>query len=217
MPRTYSPPKTRANPKAVLTRAQRRKKRGSARLPRSTRRSRSVSRSKKQHVTPAPLIKGNRLTGTGRKAAARGEEEYQELVCRFDGRVHLSRGRPAAVNARLKLISGPSRSRPTGSSQSKPRAVSAPRARRRRAAGPSDSPPAPDDTDLQVSFLSESESEDDGAVQEDDKGSIVTVPPARAPENLKPREQNSGQSESNALAHLRTYALARSRAHALLW
>ena len=153
-----------------------------------------MSRSKKQHVTPAPLVKGNRLTGTGRKAAARGEEEYQELVCRFDGRVHLSRGRPAAVNARLKLISGPSRSRPTGNSQSKP--VSASWARRRRAAVSSS--PAPDDTDLQVSFLSESESEDGGAVQEDDKASIVTVPRARAPENLKPREQKSGQSEADA-------------------
>ena len=205
MPRTYSPPKTRAgssratadasNPKAILSRAQRRKKRGSARVQRSTRRSRSVSRSEDQQATPAPLVQGSRLTEPGRQAAARGEQEYQDLVHRFEGCVHLSRGRPAAANARLKLISA--------SSSSRPSSQSTPRARRRCAAEPP--PPPPDDQDLQVSFLSESESEEPapgdaggpvGQVQasEEEKSSIVTVPRARAPE--KPGK--SGQSEPDA-------------------
>jgi hypothetical protein len=56
--------------------------------------------------TALTLIKRGSLTKAGKEAAAEGQREYQKLVDRFDGKVHLSRGRAAAVNARLKLSQG---------------------------------------------------------------------------------------------------------------
>ena len=185
MPRTYSPgaPKTRARAaadpvksEAALSRAQRRRMRASARPQRSTRQPRTAGRprprpgGKAKDVDPrVPLVKGTRLTGAGRKAAARGQEEYQELVDRFEGRVHLSRGRPAAANARLKLGSRPSHvPAPRGrSSSSVPQSTSS----NPSVPGPQSSPSVPRSTssshrratvpppprDDEFAFLSESE------------------------------------------------------------
>ena len=119
MPRTYRPPKTRAraaadpaNSEAAQRRAQRLRKRASARPGRSARHARSATRHRgKPKDEQVPLVKGARLTGEGHKAAARGEAEYQQLVNRFEGHVHLSRGRPAAANARLKLLASSSSAR----------------------------------------------------------------------------------------------------------
>ena len=46
---------------------------------------------------------GGHLTQQGKEAADRGEEEYQELLQQFKGKPHYSRGRTAAVKARLAV------------------------------------------------------------------------------------------------------------------
>ena len=56
--------------------------------------------------TPAPkkLISARgRMTKAGKDAADQGETEYQELVASMEGKLHLSKGRPSAVKARLKM------------------------------------------------------------------------------------------------------------------
>ena len=184
MPRTYCPPKTRtraaADP-AAFSRAQRRRKRDAARPQRSksARESRSASRprpgaggkAKGSNSRVVPLVEGTRLTAAGRKAASRGEQEYQELARRFEGRVHLSRGRPAAANARLKLSAGPSSGR-------------RPQSRRHRAPPP----PAPQDDEL--TFNSEdSEADTPGPVGQPE------VPRMRAGEEGCGRKQTPGRSD----------------------
>ncbi len=44
-----------------------------------------------------------RMTKAGKDAANEGEKEYQELVASMEGQLHLSKGRPSAVKARLKM------------------------------------------------------------------------------------------------------------------
>jgi hypothetical protein len=68
------------------------------------------------------LVTRGRLTRAGTNATAQGQQEYQKLVDRFDGKVHLSRGRASAANARLKL-----------SQSSKPTSASVPRIPKRLA------------------------------------------------------------------------------------
>ena len=116
-----------------------------------------------------PLVKGARITGEGHKAAARGEEEYQELINRFEGHVHLSRGRPAAANARLKLSSRPShvpaprgRSIPsvpqsTSSNPSVPGPQSSPSVPRSTSSSHRGATVPPPPRDDEFTFLSESE------------------------------------------------------------
>jgi hypothetical protein len=60
------------------------------------------SRRRTKTTTKALLVDG-KLTTFGRKAADTGELEYQDLCDRFEGKTHLSKGRPAAVKAKLAL------------------------------------------------------------------------------------------------------------------
>ena len=102
-----------------------------------------------------PLVKGARLTGEGHKAAARGEAEYQQLVNRFEGHVHLSRGRPAAANARLKLLASSSSARRRSSGSRPMGSAPVPTGRRRIAT------PPPRDDELASPSDSDSDSDSD--------------------------------------------------------
>lgn len=163
MPRTYRPPKTRAraaadpaNSEAAQRRAQRLRKRASARPGRSARHARSATRHRgKPKDEQVPLVKGARLTGEGHKAAARGEAEYQQLVNRFEGHVHLSRGRPAAANARLKLLASSSSARRRSSGSRPMGSAPVPTGRRRIAT------PPPRDDELASPSDSDSDSDSD--------------------------------------------------------
>ena len=103
-----------------------------------------------------PLVKGARLTGEGHKAAARGEAEYQQLVNRFEGHVHLSRGRPAAANARLKLLASSSSARRRSSGSRPMGSAPVPTGRRRIAT------PPPRDDELASPSDSDSDSDSPG-------------------------------------------------------
>jgi hypothetical protein len=63
---------------------------------RKTRRARQSKRNR-------PLLKNGKLTVAGKVAADTGDREYDQLVNSFGGYIHLSKGRPAAVKARIAL------------------------------------------------------------------------------------------------------------------
>jgi hypothetical protein len=61
------------------------------------------SRRARQSIRNLSLVKNGKLTVDGKVAADTGDCEYDQLVHSFGGYIHLSRGRPAAVRARIAL------------------------------------------------------------------------------------------------------------------